>query len=73
MWYRIYVGMPFYENQLQALNKTIQYHKNEIPFSSSPATNKAVFQNVSIQSLYAVLLLYINCVDMQSYQTMHQL
>ena len=31
------------------------------------------FQNVSIQSLYAVLLCCINYVDMQSYQTMHQL
>ena len=34
---------------------------------------KADFQNVSIQSLYAVQLRYINCVDMQSYQAMHQL
>ena len=34
---------------------------------------KAAFQNVSIQSLYAVLLLYTNYVDMQSNQTMHQL
>ena len=33
----------------------------------------AAFQNVSIPSLYAVLLLYTNYVDMQSYQTMHQL
>ena len=33
----------------------------------------AAFENVSIQSLYAVILLYINYVDMQSNQTMHQL
>ena len=33
----------------------------------------AAFQNVSIQSLYAVLLWNITYVDMQSYQTLHQL
>ena len=33
----------------------------------------ADFQNISVQSLYAVLLRYINYVDKQSYQAMHQL
>ena len=37
------------------------------------STYMADFQNVSIQSLYAVLLRYINYVDRQSYQTVHQL
>ena len=32
----------------------------------------AVFQNISIQSLYPVLLRYINYVDMQGYYTVHK-
>ena len=40
-------------------------------FNSVTTNSMAAFQNVSIQSVYAVLLLYINYVGMQNYQTMY--
>ena len=36
-------------------------------FNFDASCGKADFQNVSIQSLYAVLFRFINYVDMQSY------
>ena len=45
----------------------------KLNFEQDRMITLADLQNVSIQSMHAVLLRYISYVDMQSYQTMHQL
>ena len=62
------------ESYNKIYRKSKKTHKQKIRGRSKQRkSTTAVFQNVMIQILYAVLLLYINYVGMQSKETMHQL
>ena len=67
------INVTYDSKKFDAFYSKLKHHNVSVNVIKPFSNTMAAFQNVSIHSLHAVLLLYINYVDVQSNQIMHQL